>query len=76
MHYSYTGGRHKNMLDRFSLHQINTPSSCCYLSKFCCRKETWGYARVIHKKRKRKKLEKMDTKVSKIFKIMGTSMPA
>jgi hypothetical protein len=25
--------------------------------KFCCRKETWGYAKVIHKKRK-KKVEK------------------
>ena len=30
-----------------------------YLSKFCCRKETWGYAKVIHKKRK-KRVEKMD----------------
>jgi hypothetical protein len=39
--------------------------------KFCYRKEAWGYAKVIHKKEK-KKVEKMDTKVSKIFKIMGT----
>jgi hypothetical protein len=30
------------------------------LSKFCCRKETWGYAKVIHKKEKRieKKMDK------------------
>jgi hypothetical protein len=26
--------------------------------KFCCRKEAWGYAKVIHKKRERKKLRK------------------
>ena len=30
--------------------------------KFCCRKEAWGYAKVIHKKGKinKKKLRKMD----------------
>ena len=30
--------------------------------KFCCRKETWGYAKVIHKKEKEKKkrVEKKD----------------
>ena len=39
--------------------------------KFCCRKKAWGYAKVIHEK-KRKKLRKMDTKVSEIFKTMGT----
>ena len=33
MFYSYTGSEHKNMLDRFSIHQINGLSSCCYLSK-------------------------------------------
>ena len=38
--------------------------------KFYCRKEAWGYAKVIHKKRKRR--EKMDTKVSEISKTMGT----
>jgi hypothetical protein len=30
-----------------------------YLKKFCCRKGTWGYTKVIHKKRK-KSWEKMD----------------
>ena len=39
------------------------------LSKFCCRKETWGYAKVIHKKELRK-----HGQVSKIFKTMGTQM--
>ena len=39
--------------------------------KFYCKKEAWGYAKVIHKKRK-KELKKMDTKVSEIFKTMGT----
>ena len=43
------------MLVRFPIHQINAPSSCYYVSKFYYRKETWGYAKVIHKKR-----EKMD----------------
>ena len=28
--------------------------------KFCCRKETWGYAKVIHKKRKKRDEKKMD----------------
>jgi hypothetical protein len=45
MFYSYTGVNTKNMLDR-----INALSSCCYLSKVCCRKEASGYAKVIHKK--------------------------
>ena len=43
------------MLDRFFIHQINAQSSCCYLSKFYCRKETWGYAKVIHKKKRKEK---------------------
>ena len=47
-----------------------------YISKFCCRKETWGYAKVIHEKsEKKEEVEKMDTKVSEIFKTMGTQMP-
>ena len=28
--------------------------------KFCCRKETWGYAKVIHKKVEEIRVEKMD----------------
>ena len=36
--------------------------------KFCCRKEAWGYAKVIHKKRKKrkKKVEKKRTSVRDI----------
>jgi hypothetical protein len=50
------------MLDRFSIPQINAPSSCCYLSKVLLqKKEVWGYAKVIHEKREKKKeLKKMD----------------
>ena len=28
--------------------------------KFCCKKETWGYAKVILKKRTKKEMRKMD----------------
>ena len=41
--------------------------------KFCYRKEAWGYAKVIHKKRE-KRVEK-NGQVSEISKIMGTQMP-
>jgi hypothetical protein len=44
----------KNMLDRVFIHQINALSSCCYLLEFYCRKETWGYAKVIQKEKKKK----------------------
>jgi hypothetical protein len=37
---------------------INPPNKCskflCHLSLFCCRKEIRGYAKVIHKKRRKK----------------------
>ena len=46
------------------------------LEKFCCRKETWGYAKEKIKKEIKKKLKKMDTKMSRILKTMGTKMPA
>ena len=38
--------------------------------KFCCRKEAWGYAKVIYKKRE-KRIEK-NGQVSEISKTMGT----
>jgi ferritin len=59
MFYSYTWSEHKNMIDRFSIHQINASSFYYYLSKLCCRKEAMGYAKVIHKKEK-KELRKID----------------
>jgi hypothetical protein len=44
--------------------------------KFCCKKEACGYAKVIHKKReKKKRIEKMD-KCLRYLKTMGTPMPA
>jgi hypothetical protein len=42
------------------------------LKSFCCRKEAWGYAKLIHKKEKR--VEK-NGQVSEISKTMGTQMP-
>ena len=42
--------------------------------KALLQKETWGYAKVIHKK-ERKKVEK-NGQVSEILKTMGTQMPA
>ena len=43
--------------------------------KFCYRKETCGYAKVIHKKREKKKELRKNGQVSEIFKTMGTQMP-
>jgi hypothetical protein len=40
------------MLDRFSIHQINAPSSFKLSLKVLLQKGTWGYAKVIHKKEK------------------------
>jgi hypothetical protein len=41
--------------------------------EFCYRKEIWGYARVIHKKKDKK--VKKNRPVSRILKTMGTQMP-
>ena len=73
MHYYYTRGRCKNMLHRF-------PPNKCFkfllLSlKSLLQKRGMGYAKVIHKKKRKEKNDdekKMDTKVSEIFKTMGT----
>jgi hypothetical protein len=46
------------------------------LEKICCRKETWGYAKEKVKKEREKKVEKMDTKMSRVLKTMGTEMLA
>jgi hypothetical protein len=37
--------------------------------KFCCRKETGGYAKVSEKRERKRKI---DTKVSEILKTMNT----
>jgi hypothetical protein len=45
-----------------------------YLSKFFCRKEIWGYAKVIHEKRRKEKKKELrkNRQVSEISKTMGT----
>ena len=42
--------------------------------KICCRKEALGYAKVIHKKTRKKERDKKG-QVSEISKTMGTHMP-
>ena len=61
MFYSYTGGEHKNMLDRF-LHPPNKYSKFLLLSlKGLLQKRGMGYAKIIHKKREEeRRVEKMD----------------
>jgi hypothetical protein len=55
MFYSYTVGEYKNILARFFIYQINAPRFLLiFLSKFYCKKETWGYAKVIYKKKEKK----------------------
>jgi hypothetical protein len=47
------------------------------LEKFFCRKETGGYVKENVKKGKEKKrVEKIDTKMSGVLKTMGTKMSA
>jgi hypothetical protein len=41
--------------------------------KFCCKEEAFNYAKVIHKKRRKKSWK--NGQVSKILKTMGTQMP-
>ena len=69
MFYSYTGGEHKSMLVRLSLN-INAPSSCCYLSKFYCRKETWAMQKLFIRKKKRKKIKKVEKKMDKCLRYV------
>ena len=42
--------------------------------KFCCRKESWGYAKVIHEKKERKEKKELrkNGQVYEISKTMGT----
>jgi hypothetical protein len=63
MFYSYIGSEHKNMLDRFFIHQINTPNSRSYLSKVLLQKRGMDHA-----KEKKKELRKN----GQILKMMGT----
>jgi hypothetical protein len=54
MFYSYIGSEHKNMFVRFPIHQINAPSSCYYLSKFCYRKRHEAMQKLFIKKELKK----------------------
>jgi hypothetical protein len=66
MFYSYTGGEHKNMLVKFSIYQVNAPSSCSYLSQsFVAEKRHGAMQKLFIKKKK-------NGQVSEILKIMGT----
>jgi hypothetical protein len=56
------------MLDRFSIHQITAPSSCCYLSKILLQKKSMSYTKVIHKKEKKEKKLRKNGQVSEILK--------
>jgi hypothetical protein len=49
------------MLVRFPL-KISALSSCYHLSNFCCRKEAWGYAKVIHKKERKETKRRVEKK--------------
>jgi hypothetical protein len=57
--YSYTGGEHKNMFDRF-IHQINAPvlMNISLLKSFVVEKRHGA----MQKKKKKREVEKMDTK--------------
>ena len=63
------GVNNKNMIDWFLIHQINAPSSCCYLSKVLLQKRDMGYAKVIHKKRKKKKKRRVEKKWTSVRNI-------
>jgi hypothetical protein len=58
MFYSCTGSEHKNMLDRFPIHQINAPKFLLLSLKVSLQKRGMGYARDIHKKEERKNRHK------------------
>ena len=52
MHYSYTGGEHKNMLVRFPLKK-NVQNPCCYLSKDLLQKRGMAMQKLFKKKLKK-----------------------
>jgi hypothetical protein len=73
MFYSYTGSKHKKYTLQ-DIPQINTPISCCYLSKVLLQRRGSGYAKVIHEKKRKER--RKNGQVSEISKTMGTQMPA
>ena len=70
MFYSYTGNRHKNMLDR-----INAPSSCKCLSwqVSIAERESWAMQKLFIKNKEKKKMSwEKNGQVFEISKTMGT----
>ena len=49
-------------------HQINALSSCCYLSKVCCRKETWAMQKLFIKNREEERRIEKNGQVSEVLK--------
>ena len=77
MFYSYTGSEPKNMLVRFSIHQINALGSYWYLSQsFVAEKRDGAMQKLFKSKKKETKRKKRDWEkngqVSGISKTMGT----
>ena len=76
MFYFYTRRKHQKNLDRF-IHQISAPKFLLLSLKVLLQKRDMGLCNKLFMKKERKKeLKKMDAKVSKISKTMGTQMPA
>jgi hypothetical protein len=59
------------MFARFSIHQLNAPSSYCYLSKVLLQKRDMGLCKSYSKKVKKEESSK-SRQVSEISKTMGT----
>ena len=67
MFYSYNGVNTKTCYLGFPSAKLMLQVLVSYLSKFCCRKETWGYAKVIYKKEKKREMRK-NRQVSELLK--------
>jgi hypothetical protein len=50
------------MLDRFFIHQINAPSSCCYLSKVSVVEKRHGAMQKLFMKKRERKEKKLRKK--------------
>ena len=61
----------KTCLRDFSIHQINAPSSCCYLSKVLLQEKRHGAMQKLFIKKREKSIGKKWTSV-RIIKTMGT----
>ena len=62
MCYSYTGGEHKNVLVRFSIHEINAPKFLLLSLKSFVAEKRHGAMQKLFIKKKKKKKKKRDEK--------------